>query len=159
MHSIIILLLFLVLPAAAQQKGWRTFDGAWFSIQYPAEFSARASMKSATGIGAESAFFTSADGAVEFYVFSPQWSGEPADILLNERREKIVSRSKQQIGEYSVTLLTIAERGGRYTRSYRDITTENTRVLFGIKYRRAADLAKHRAAFERFKKSLRQFAD
>lgn len=145
--------------SAAAQKGWKTFEGAWFSIEYPREFSARASLKSATGIGAESAFFASPDGTVEFYVFSPQWSGEPADILLNERREKVVSRSVKEIEGYTVTLVTIADRGGRYSRSYRDILTENTRVVFGIKFRSAADLAKHRDAFERFKRSLRQFAD
>ncbi|MBI5647300.1 MAG: hypothetical protein HY962_10245 [Ignavibacteriae bacterium] len=154
-----LVLLLTAAAIAAGQKGWKTFEGAWFTIEYPREFVARVSLKSATGIGAESVFFASPDGAVEFYVFSPQWSGEPVDILLNERREKVVTRSEQQIDQYTVTLVTIADRGGRYTRSYRDIITENTRVVFGIKYRRAEDLVRFRPAFERFKKSLRQFAD
>ena len=54
---VLVVILVLVIPASGQ-KAWKTFTGAWFAIDYPPEFTARASQKSKTGKGA-------ADAAVE----------------------------------------------------------------------------------------------
>jgi len=70
-------------------KGYSKFEGAWFDILCPERFTPRVSLVSSSSgkRKAESAFFGSPGGEVEFYVFSPQWSGEPADIALDPATE------------------------------------------------------------------------
>ena len=52
----------------------KTFQGAWFEVKYPQDFKAKGSLASETSDGFDSAIFTSPDGTVSFYVYSPQWS-------------------------------------------------------------------------------------
>lgn len=75
----------------------KTFNGAWFDINYPSNFLAKGSLKSSTSDGFESAVFKSPDNLVEFYVFSPQWNGEAIDILIDSK-EKITSSKSQNNG-------------------------------------------------------------
>lgn len=66
------------------------YNGAWFDILYPSDFTPLPSIKSSSNIdNYKSVFFISPDKTVEFYIFSPQWSGEPNDIQLNPDMEKI----------------------------------------------------------------------
>jgi hypothetical protein len=77
-------------PAAAPSlpPGVSAYTGAWFRIQYPSTFTVRPSLHSeTTDRGYDSAFFTAPDDSVEFYVFSPQWTGEPTDIALRPATE------------------------------------------------------------------------
>jgi hypothetical protein len=82
-------------PAASEGET-RVFEGAWFQVAYPADFVAVPSLPSATAEGYDSAFFRSPDGAVEFYVFAPQWGGQPEDIALDPGREELVLTSINQ---------------------------------------------------------------
>src|SRR5580692_1466715 len=80
-------------PPAAKTK---TFKGAWFAVSCPADFKARLGMKSLTSSeGCDSAFFTSPDKQVEFYVFSPQWNGEPKDYALDPNKEVVVNKKEK----------------------------------------------------------------
>ena len=47
------------------------FGGAGFEVSYPNTFRAVGSQRSPEKNGYESVFFTSPDGVVEFYIFSP----------------------------------------------------------------------------------------
>lgn len=142
---------------------WPTWRGTWFDVKYPPGF--------ATHAGAEdSAFFTSPDGKVEFYVFSPLWGGDAAaDIGLNPVTERLVEEktmedtSNEEQGPKTTHWVTIAAKDGSYTRSWVDIKDENygspVNHTFGIKYKDAASYAGWRDAYLAFKGSLVQYAD
>jgi hypothetical protein len=154
---------------ADAEKEWELFEGAWFSVEYPLEFQVRPSLKSRTSIkGCDSAFFNSPDGVVEFYVFSPQWNGDPSDIALNPETEESVSEKIdnkpdkiQHYGIKTVRWFTIAAKDKSYMRSYVD--TENkdlrTRFVMGIKYRDQDVYNNYKEIYQKFVKSLRQYAD
>jgi hypothetical protein len=172
-----------VAPAKGRGK-WPIYQGAWFSIAYPPGFKARASLPSATSVGegeCDSAFFRSADGEVEFYVYSPQWYGEPSDILVNSKTEKVIS-SRTEIIEAAggwaqssnemertvskTTWQTIRAKDGSYTRSYVNIIHGPSargdligQRCFGFKYVSHAAYVRYRSDYARFKESLGQSAD
>ena len=149
-----------IVPAAAE-AATRVFEGAWFQVAYPADFAVVPSLPSTTADGFDSAFFKSPDGAVEFYVFAPQWGGEPGDIALDPGREEVVGERIVQRGGRTLTWRTIAARDGSYERAYqitRDPAGPSLSVV-GIKYRDAAALSAYRAAYASFKESLEMWAD
>lgn len=146
------------------QKGvkFEKFNGAWFSILYPANFTAKGSMKSYAGEGYDSAIFTSPDKTVEFYIFSPQWNGENPEIDLkpNEKMGKPSVSHNKKTGR-TVTMWTITAKDGSYSRSYRETIESNgaARWVVGIKYKDKASYDKYRSQYVKFRDSLEQFAD
>lgn len=156
-------LLFVLACAAAWggQGSWPVYKGAWFSISYPPGFTVRPAQRSATSAGGyDSAFFRSPDGRVEFYIFSPQWSGEPREIELNPAIEVLVEEKRQEGKGKQVRWVTVRAKDRSYHRSWVDeITGLNTRTVFGISYRDQKSYQDYRQDYLRFKKSLRQFAD
>jgi hypothetical protein len=166
MTAIILMLTLLNVPALAgtnSQGGnsWRVYKGAWFEIKYPSNFQVRPSQKSSSAQSYDSAFFTAPDSSVEFYVFSPQWNGQPNDIELNASYEVQVSQNTERKGNLTVRRMTIKARDNSYTRSFEDTedSATNTRKVFGIKYRNQAAYSRYRQTYLTFKQSLRQFAD
>jgi hypothetical protein len=145
-------------------SGTRVFHGAWFDIRYPADFRVRPSQRSQTADGYDSAFFTAPDGSVTFYVFLPQWNGDPRDIRLQPGREVLTAHATRRRTEhgYMVTAawFTARARDGSYTRSWVDTQTSlNSRCVFGIRSRDAASLARYGRRYAAFKASLRGYAD
>ena len=155
-------------PALPDPGVWRveaaaakTYEGAFFSIDYPAAFSVRPSLASSSGDGYDSVFFASPDGRAEFYVFSPQWGGQPADIKLDEAKEEYVS-FEETPGKGRVTVsATIKARDGSYLRSFMDTSDTDTgaRLVFGIKYTDMEAYKEWKPDYLRFKASLKQYAD
>ena len=147
--------------ATEKTVSYSTFKGAWFDIEYPSTFKAENSLKSYTNSeGFDSAVFTSPDGKVQFYVFSPQWSGEPTDIKVVEG-ERIKETSEEKKNGLFVKRWTVEANDGSYRRSYEE-TSENvshTNKVFGVKYATEADLEKYREEYLHFKNSLIQYAD
>jgi hypothetical protein len=140
----------------------KIYAGAWFDIRYPASFSVKPSQPSPSAEGYESVFFIAPDKSVEFYVFSPQWNGDPKDIALNEATEKMVSSKQQMQGDSTlITWFTIVANNKTYTRTYEKHLNEvlNVHWVIGIKYKSQAAFKKYRTAYLRFKQSLAQFAD
>src|SRR5882672_797118 len=142
MTAILLMLTLLNVPALVGTNnqggnGWRAYRGAWFEIRYPANFRIRPSQKSSSPQSFDSVFFTAPDGSVEFYVFSPQWNGQPDDIELHARDEVKVSENTEQRGSLTIRRMTIKARDDSYTRSFEDTedSATNTRKVFGIKYR------------------------
>ena len=120
----------------------------------------KGSLKSITSDGFESATFKSPDNLVEFYIFSPQWSGYPKDILLTTK--ETISSSKSQItGDLETKWWTISAKDGSYQRSYQEIInkSQNTNWVIGIKYKNSSALERYKKEYTLFKKSLKQYAD
>ena len=139
-----------------------TFKGAWFEAWIPPGFKVITSTTTQSPeVGVDSAFFRSPDRQVEFYVCSPQWNGEPPGIALNPATETLSASETKTSGNRRITYYTIQAKNNAYTRSYQDTSspTENTRLVFGIKYTDQAAYNRYKDAYLRFKKSLRQFAD
>lgn len=139
----------------------KTFKGAWFQVKYPSSFTPKSSLKSATSQeGCESAFFKSPDKLVEFYIFSPQWSGNPTDISLKST-EKLLSSTSQTSGSKIVKWWKISAKDGSYTRSYQENkdTLQNTNMVIGIKYKNLNAYNKYKKQYLAFKSSLTQYAD
>jgi len=153
--------------SAADDKAATRFashKGKFFEVQYPANFKVRV-LDAAKAGDSNAATFASADGAMEFYVFSPQWAGEAPGIALDAAREIEVSRDTKPGRSSGVagafTWYTIAARDKSYTRRYQDFlaTDGSVRWVMGMKYRSEADLGRYQAEYAKFKASLKQLAD
>jgi hypothetical protein len=138
------------------------FKGAWFEVWLPPGFTVIPSLKSSTSTeGYDSAFFRAPDGQVEFYIYSPQWSGEPTDILINEKTEKHAGSETSTSKANIVTWFTIRAADGSYTRTYQDTRSRDgsIRWIVGVKYTNQSAYEAYKADYRRFKQSVRQFAD
>jgi hypothetical protein len=161
---VILSLLFISFQSgfAGEGDNWPVYQGAWFQIKYPPDFRVKPSLKSRTSVdGYDSAFFASPGQEVEFYVFSPQWSGEPVDIELNPGREILISENFERDAPKNIRRVTVKDQEGTYLRSWVDTqdTMSNTRLVFGIKYKDQSAYNKYRKQYLIFKNSLKQFAD
>jgi hypothetical protein len=147
------------LPKADDPEAWATYRGAWFSVRYPEGFRVVPRERSRTKTdGYDGVSFRSPDGRVEFYVFSPQWNGESEWTRLRSG-ETEEDRSTEKKGDSQAEQVTV--RGPGYSRSWVDVTNaaQNTRHVFGYKYKNAAAYADFRPLYLKFKESLQQFAD
>ncbi|MEQ1515309.1 MAG: hypothetical protein ABL931_02330 [Usitatibacteraceae bacterium] len=166
LHFILLLLgLWTAAAVNAQpEANAATYRGAYFEVQYPAKFKA-APLEGTKPRESKGATFTSPDGTMTFYLFSPQWAGEAPGIALDASRETEISR-KSDAGKSSgvagtYTWTTIAAKDKSYTRTYQDFLASDGSIhwVMGMKYRDDAALQKYKAAYGRFKASLRQFGD
>lgn len=140
---------------------YKKYEGAWFTVEYPEGFIAEDLLKSSTNDkGYDSAWFTSPDGKVRFYVYSPQWNGNPSDIQLLSS-EKLVDEKTETSGASQIKRWTVADNGGKYFRSHEQTTNtlQNKTRIFGIQYKDEAALNQYRDNYLHFKNSLQQFAD
>ena len=161
-----LLLLNISIPAEAGpdslDRVWSAYKGAWFQIKYPGSFKVCPSLKSSSAAeGYDSVFFSSSDGAVEFYVFSPQWNGSPVDIEIKPNAEQYVSQKEERRNSRTVRFVTVRAMDKSYVRSYVDTenTDLNTRLVFGIKYINQKAYDKYKQLYRDFKASIQQFAD
>lgn len=159
----ILTLLALLLISTVMNAQTKTFKGAWFKIDYPANFTAKGSLPSTTAQEGyfDSAIFTSPDGKVEFYIFSPQWGGEPSDIALKPGER--AGKPEIKKGKYGkvLTYWSISAKNGSYTRSYQETRSEmeNTCWVIGIKYADKKSYNRYKKQYQAFKASLQQYAD
>lgn len=149
------------------------YRGSWFAVKYPKGFTASPVSPSEMYEGKEhvttdEARFLSSDKSVEFFIYSPQWGGNPENYLDLASSETLVSEKSENGGagmEKQVTKwATIKAKDGSYTRSYVSMkdqvdTGSDTHHVFGIKYKDQASYDKYKEAYIAFKASLEQFAD
>jgi hypothetical protein len=130
-------------------------------VRYPAHFQVRPSLPSRTAEGFDSVEFIAPDGSVSFYVFAPQWGGEPTDIELDPVRERLVAEERRDEDGGHARWFTIAAKDGSYLRSYRETTKEqgSLRTVVGIKYASEAARRRYLPAYEEFRRSLERYAD
>ena len=156
--------------------GAKDYADSWFKISYPANFVAKAE-------GADEASFTSPDNSVQFYVYSPLWSGDPVSYLQALPTETIESDTRAPTvipvtNQYGTTYdkkvtryVTFTAKDGSYKRSFVSITsgsvtspdsedyTSKTHMVFGIKYRDQTTYDKYINDYHTFEKSLVQYTD
>lgn len=147
-----------------KQAKWPEYRGKSFKVSYPAGWKAQP-LEAKTAKESNAATFTSPDGAMQFYVFSPQWDGEPPGIALDAAKEtetaKKSDRGMSSGVQGTFTWTTIAAKDKSYTRTYQSFKAKDEPIhwVIGMKYANEAALAKHRADYARFKASLEQYAD
>lgn len=166
--------------SSANDEKTREYRGAWFSIRYPANFTA-------TGVDPgnldhddpggirnfDGARFVSPDGRATFYVYSPQWSGESAWLRIDEEKETLAGRESRPVpyreGDRVIepnggveTQFVFDGKGGAYTRYVvhtRMTHPSSTDLAFGFRVATDEDRKKYAPAYQAFKASLQQFAD
>jgi len=133
------------------------FGGAGFEVSSPNTFRAIGSQRSPEKNGYESVFFTSPDGAVEFYIFSPINKGVPNDIdvKINEKISPIQLTSGKMV---SARFWTITAKDNSYTRAYHESIDSKTASnwIVGIKYKSQAAYNKYKNDYLAFKKSYKK---
>ncbi len=133
------------------------FGGAGFEVSYPNTFRAVGSQRSPEKNGYESVFFTSPDGVVEFYIYSPINKGVPNDIdvKINEKISPIQLTSGKTV---SARFWTITAKDNSYTRAYHESIDSKTgsNWIVGIKYKSQAAYNKHKNDYLAFKKSYKK---
>lgn len=144
------------------------YTGNWFEINYPKDFAPSPTeplqvWEDISYIETDEAYFLSPDQSVEFFVYSPQWDGEPKDYLMAKENEEIFSEEKTEEENIVKTETIFKEKNAEYFRkalSTRE-TLGDTKLhwVFGIKYVNEDALANYEEDFNKFKESLVQFAD
>jgi hypothetical protein len=150
---------FATLATAAETN---TFKGAWFDVAVPSNFTPTPSLNSTTSDGFDSTEFVSPDGSVSFYVYAPQWTGNPDDIELNANFETIIDERETVAADGTVNRWwTITANDGSYARSYHEIVTLDgtSRQIVGIKYQNSEVLSEYASHYKSFKESLTRYAD
>lgn len=151
-------------------RGWKTYSGAWFVIFYPESFTPVPIQKSRGGV--DSVAFLAPSRHVEFYVFSPQWSGHASALDVDTHRERITSKKvvlSDYRGDGSIrekdavtdTWLGIDALDGSYVRFVHEQRNEvlHTALAFGIKCTDMKIYQRYKTNYNRFRKSLVQYAD
>jgi hypothetical protein len=156
-------------PGPKIKAGTKLYGGYYFDVYYPESFTAfPANDKEDYGrpyAETDEAFFTSPDGEVEFFIYSPLWSGEPENYTKIAENEKLVSEETKEYdeGDTRIRWVTIEDKDGSYTRSfvskYEQISFSEIHHVFGIKYKNQAAYEKYKSAYLDFKNSLVQYAD
>ncbi len=149
------------------------YNGNWFSISYPKMFKAQPIepvifINNYIYVETDEASFSSENEEVEFFVYSPQWGGNPHAYLKATNREEIISKEEESnqgdfdeenASEYTTSYITFKEVSGKYTRSVVSIKTATTHLVFGIKYKNLKSYNKYKEDYLKFKTSLIQYAD
>lgn len=167
----------------SSQANTTVFRGFYFDIEYPKTFTVKPTSPTTvwnkiTYVQTDEAYFTSPDGSVEFFVYSPLWSGDPENYLTITPTEEIVSEKTEtgqalphqlKDSERVIRWVTLKAKDGSYYRSFvsikeqvKDYTGSEWSELhhvFGIKYRDSAAYEQYRGAYVAFKESLQQYAD
>ena len=86
--------------------------------------------------------------------------GEPREIEVNPATEILVEERVEQEDNSRIRCITISAKDQSYHKRFEDeITTYNTRTVFGIIYRNQKAYERYRPDYLKFKESLEQFAD
>lgn len=152
-----VLAVVLAAPAMAAQQ----YQGAWFTIEVPDNFTAMPGLPSTTGDGFDSARFSDPAKRVEFYVYSPQAGGAASDLVSDPSREDLIARQDSASGERTVRWSTYRAKDRSYLRSVEEMRTADGLQdrVYAITYRNTADLQAFRQQYLRFKESLKQLQD
>ncbi|GAA4113669.1 hypothetical protein GCM10022393_12810 [Aquimarina addita] len=144
-----------------------TYRGAWFEIEFPASFITTPSSPvittdTYTFIETDEATFESRNGDVTFFVFSPQWGGNPISYLKIIKDEEIIvdkTEKDKDTPPNTYRWVTVKNSKEGYQRSFYSKKTASTHLVFGIKYNNQEAYNLYKNAYIDFKKSLIQYAD
>ena len=152
------------------------YKGALFSVYYPSSFTPKPLepySKKWKLVETDEAHFLSPDKEVEFFVYSPHWSGEPKEYHKVAKNEVLVSKNLKasypsKNRRISIRYATIKAKDGSYLRSYAfkmDCTLDKNGSpdscqsdTFGIKYKNKKAYKRYKKDYIKFKKSLEKYA-
>ncbi len=155
-----------VTPIKTIESKTAKHKGDYFEITYPNDFTV--STVDGAYYANDEASFTSPDGLVEFFVYSPLWDGEPQDYLQVKSTEQMVDQKTEESGKDMskkvVKWVTVKAKDGSYYRSWVSTkdqvgTGSDTHHVIGIKYKDDKAYKQYQDAYTKFKSSLTQFAD
>jgi hypothetical protein len=159
----------LIAEIAEWDGEYKAYNGNYFTVQYPSNFITHPfeptdQMDEYDFISTDEATFTSPDGEVEFFVYSPLWGGAPESYLEARENEEITTEKETCDNSIEgwpkiIKWVTYTDKNGAYTRSYVSTKTESTDLVFGIKSINDAAYEKYKEHYLKFKESLEQFAD
>jgi len=162
------------IQSQASKTETKLYKATWFDIKYPSEFTPTPPEPTNNDTQETTeVYFTSPDQTVEFFVFSPLWSGNPEkyleiapnEELIDEKTEEIKAENQpNQFGDKILYNATIKAKDGSYYRSLESIreqvnTGSDLHRVFGIKYKDNKSYEQHKQAYISFKNSLQQYAD
>lgn len=156
----------LFISNANADANLKTYESGYFSVQIPQNFTA-------TKVTKNEATFISPDQKVEFFIYSPLWSGKPKTYLAVRQTEKIVSQNSTKTlkpnlhqNHVQTRWVTIQAKDGSFTRSFMqqrachgDTFEDCLSHVFGIKYKNKQAYNQYKQTYIAFKKSLQQFTD
>jgi hypothetical protein len=155
-----------------------TYSGYYFSVEYPSIFEPRPIPTNGFA-ETDEAYFLSPNGLVEFYIYSPLWSGTPdyltilpTEELVSEKTENAERLPLHTVGTHRVLRwVTVKAKDNSYYRSFHSIKSQISDVptdprkgrglhhVFGIKYKDEGSYAAYKDQYIAFKNSLQQSAD
>lgn len=163
------------LPNTAEVALYR---GSWFDVEYPKNFSPSpvsptSNIAGNTQVLTDEAYFKSPNNAVEFFVYSPLWAGNPTNYLLIAPNEELVSEKTEekkevdnprQYGDTITYWMTVKAKDDSYYRSLVSIkeqvgTGSELHHVFGIKYQNDVEYQRYVTDYINFKESLNQYSD
>ena len=132
---IFLLFTFVINQSSQSQIKWKKYKGTWFDIKYPSDFKPNR-------VTDNSVFFTSKNGDVEFYVFSPMWSGHPEEIKLDKNLESVVETKNDAYEEDGIKgtyiFQKIIAKDSSYSRDvilyYNENSTDNCSKAYCMKW-------------------------
>ncbi len=147
--------------ARPPSDAWSTYEGAWFTVEYPASFEVAPSLESIDGDGFDSVFFHGVEADVSFYVLAPLWGRVPTDIAVDDALETQVDRRERADGDRTTATTRIRALDGSYVRDVEEIRDPQDGGFRVFAFRYADEQTRRRYAshFRRFQGSLNQFSD
>lgn len=149
-----------LISATAGLAGATSFEGAWFSITVPEDFTVEEIRPSGSGDGAEAIRLHAPDRRAAIFVHAPQWAAEAPEAgpAAGERLVAAWSRSR---GSVTTTWRIFAHDQTGHRRKLR-IHADSlgpTLTVTGLEYADRAALAQWHAAYASAIASLQQYAD
>lgn len=140
---------------------WTTYNGGWFTIEYPSSFDVVPSLESDESGVFDSVFFRSQDGRASFYVISPQWGRAAVDIALAPELETELHRHERSESDQRRVEKAIRANDGSYTREVEEFFEQDGTVYWAFEFRYADEPTRqqYEAGYQRFKMSLDQYSD
>lgn len=147
--------------ATGSEASWHTYEGAWFTVRFPREFSVKPSLPTGELGQFDSVFFIAPDNQVSFYVLSPQWRRVDEKIALQSASEIQKEEFKRLTDGFIEESRIIRALDGSYERLIESYTSENQTVSWTFQFRYTNSKARmtYEKQYEQFKVSLDQYTD
>ncbi|MDW8221089.1 MAG: hypothetical protein RML40_11240 [Bacteroidota bacterium] len=139
---------------------YETYTGKWYTLQFPAGWHVRPSLRGADSAD-DSVFFTAPDSSAEFYVYCPRYTGKPEDIEIHRLTEDQLGQTIEEKEGVRIRTVRIKAKDDSYMRVFEDTIAfiVGRRLVFGFKFRDDATRIQYNPAYVHFKSSFRKFAD
>ena len=136
----------------------KTYNGAWFDVRVPEGFTEQPSLLSTSNDGYDSVWLKSPDGDFELYIYAPQWTGEPSDVLDDHQ---ILSTKKdiQKNEHATITVREITYKNEHFGKFTSNNSNHNTHLTTGYRHSKRALSESQNLIHRCFLQSIQQYAD